>query len=200
MYNFMQNKLNRYSNALWILLCLGLGLFAGFIAIKQTTLALLLITGLMGIILFVGVAIVSKGNSVENSIKILLYLVIITAFFGSAFFSINIGSFHLFPFRIFLLVLWVIFLAFVIINKGILKTSHIKVNYYILFLGTWLFYAVLSLVWSDSLVDAARHIIFLFLGISMIFFVVYYFTKLEDFKRLYYIWVLMLLPMIALGL
>ena len=132
--------------------------------------------------------------------KALLYLVFITGFIGPAFFLIDLGAFHLFPFRILLLILWFIFLLHFFLNQGRQNISHIKVKYYLRFLAIWGFYAVLTLAWVNSPVDAVRHVVFLLAGISMIIFVVWYFTKLEDFRRLYYIWLLVLLPMIGLGL
>ncbi|MBS3947173.1 MAG: hypothetical protein KGZ57_02550, partial [Dethiobacter sp.] len=120
--------------------------------------------------------------------KALLYLVFITGFIGPAFFLIDLGAFHLFPFRILLLILWFIFLLYFFLNQGRLNISHIKVKYYLWFLAIWGFYAVLTLAWVNSPVDAVRHVVFLLAGISMIIFVVWYFTKLEDFRRLYYIW------------
>lgn len=131
--------------------------------------------------------------------KVLLYLVVIAGFFGSSFFSIDLGGFHIFLFRFLLLLLWFAAILYVFLNHGKLNISHIRVKYYLQFLALWGLYAVLTLAWVNSPAEAVRHVILLVSGISMSFFVVGYFTRLEDFRRLYFIWLLVLLPMIGLG-
>jgi teichuronic acid biosynthesis protein TuaE len=132
--------------------------------------------------------------------KGILYLTIMAGFMGPAFLSIDIGPFSLFLYRILLPLLWLLFLLGILINEGKLNISHIKVRHYLWFLAFWLVYAVLSLAWAADKVDAVRDIIFLFMGVSVIFFVVFYFSNLKDLKRLYNLWLLILLPLIGIGL
>jgi len=131
-------------------------------------------------------------------IKTSLYLTIISGVIGAAFLAVDIGAFSLFPYRILLLSLW-LFVLICIVNRGRLNISHIRIKPYIYFLIFWIFYAILSLAWADSSIDAIRDIIFLFMGLSIIFLVVFYFNNLKDLKRFFDLWLLILLPLIALG-
>jgi len=131
-------------------------------------------------------------------IKTSLYLTIISGVIGAAFLAVDIGAFSLFPYRILLLSLW-LFVLICIVYRGRLNISHIRVKPYIYFLMFWIFYAILSIAWAASSIDAIRDIIFLFMGLSIIFLVVFYFRNLKDLKRFFDLWLLILLPLIALG-
>jgi len=96
--------------------------------------------------------------------------------------------------------LWLFFLLGVLISEGKLNIPHIRVRHYLWFLVIWLVYAVLSLAWAADKVEAVREIIFLFMGVSVIFFVVFYFSNLKNLKRLYNLWLLILLLLICVGL
>jgi teichuronic acid biosynthesis protein TuaE len=132
--------------------------------------------------------------------KVILYLAIVTGFTGAAFLSIDIGPFSLFPFRILLPLLWILFLLGILINEGKLSISHIRVKHYLLFLALWLVYSVLSLAWAADKVEAIRYNIFLFMGISVIFFVVFYLSNPKDLKRFYALWLILLVGLIGIGL
>lgn len=139
----------------------------------------------------------SKDLPVKRGI---LYLAIISGFTGVAFLSLDIGPFSLFPFRIFLPLLWIFLLLGILVNEGRLSISHIKVKHYLLFLALWLVYSVLSLAWAADKVEAIRYNIFLFMGVSVIFFVVFYFSNLKDLKRFYALWLILLVGFIGIGL
>jgi teichuronic acid biosynthesis protein TuaE len=132
--------------------------------------------------------------------RILLYLTIIAGFIGPAFFLIPIGPIHLFPYRIFLALLWMLFAMGLLSKRGRLNASHIKVKPYLQFLAFWLLYALLSLAWAANKADAARDIIFLFMAVSTIFFTVYYFSNKRDLERFYYLWLLIMVAFIPIGL
>lgn len=132
--------------------------------------------------------------------KTLLHLTILTGFVGSSFFVIDLGPFSLFPYRILLSILWFLFLLDVFINQGKVSFNYIKIKPYIWFLVLWFSYAVLTLGWSASPVDAAKEIITLFKGISIIFFVIFYFTNIEDLKLFYNSWLLALVVSIGIGM
>jgi len=126
------------------------------------------------------------------------YLVFITGFFGVALFPINLGPFTLFPFRLFLLALWILFVMRALLQRKVVLPIG-KVMPYIVFLGFWVAYAVISLGWAASKVDAIRHLIFLFMGASTIFFAAFYFRNVRDLDRLYWIWFAVFCGMILLG-
>lgn len=130
--------------------------------------------------------------------KGLLYLTIIAGFIGSAFLTVHVGPIHIFPYRVLLIIMWLIFVMGVIL-KGRVKLSQIKIRPYFKFLGLWLFYAILSLAWAASKTDAIRHIILLFMSVSIIYFVVYYFSNDKDIKRLYYVWLFILGCLLLVG-
>lgn len=131
--------------------------------------------------------------------KGLLYLTVVAGVIGVAFLAVDLGPFHLFPYRILLPLLWMLFVMRLLLNQGRMNVSHIKVAPYLQFLMLWLLYAVVSLAWAGSKGDAIREIIFLFMAVSISFFVVYYFRSLKDLKRFYDLWLLILLPLLGLG-
>lgn len=117
---------------------------------------------------------------------------------GSAFLCIDLGPFALFPARILILLLWVVFIIRSLkVNK--INYSHIQVRNYLLFLFAWFILAVFSALWADSLTDVIRHSFFIFNGISLVFFVVWYLRDMDDYRRFVYLWLLILIPMLALG-
>lgn len=128
--------------------------------------------------------------------RVLLYLVLMSGFLGPTAGTIAVGSVHIFPYRILVLGMWALFLG-----QRRIKTAHIyKVKNYLIFLTGWMLYAILSLLWARSTYDAVRHIFFLFTGVSVIFFVVYYFSNIQDMVYSYYLWLFILMILIAVGL
>ncbi len=106
-------------------------------------------------------------------VRFLLYLTIISAFMGALIMSFEIGSIHLFPYRYMLFIMCLIFLSSIIVNNGRLYIANIKIKLYLKFLAFWLCYSFLSVMWAADKVEAFKNLIFLFTGISMVFFIVY---------------------------
>jgi teichuronic acid biosynthesis protein TuaE len=131
--------------------------------------------------------------------RFLLYLTIISGFIGSAILLIPIGPIHLFPYRMLLLLLWILFATGILLH-GKVDISHIKVRRYLQFLGVWLLYAILTLAWAASKTEAIRDIAFLFMSVSSIFFVVYYFSNGKDLKRFYYLWLAVFAGLLLIGI
>lgn len=130
--------------------------------------------------------------------KQIVFLTLITGFMGSAFICIDLGPFALFPARIFILLLWVVFIIrSLIVNK--INYSHIKARNYLLFLFAWFILSVFSALWADSLTDVIRHSFFIFNGISLVFFVAWYLRDIDDYRIFVYLWLLVLIPLLALG-
>ena len=132
--------------------------------------------------------------------QVFLYLTIISAFTGTLGVAVSVGSIHLFPYRFLLIFVWLLFVVAIFINNGRLNLSHIRVKLYLQFLVFWLAYAFLSITWAAAKGDALRNIIFLFMGISIIFFLVYYFRDLDELKRLYWLWLLIVAAIIPVGI
>jgi len=156
---------------------------------------------LVGILALLVLFLLSQDRAIKafSLQKGLLYLTIVAGFIGSAFLTIPVGPIHIFPYRVLLPLLWLIF-AMGILLQGRVDLSHIKVKRYLQFLALWLLYAVLSLAWAASKGDAIRDIIFLFMAVSVIFFMVYYFSNIRDLKRFYYLCLLILGALIPIGL
>ncbi len=186
---------------LYLLIMIFAGIFVGgFAATRNLTLGIAVILGILFVLIIIFIftqGVRGKDLPIKKGI---IYLTIIAGFVGSAFLSTDIGPFSLFPYRILLPLLWLFFLVGILINEGKLNISHIKVSHYLWFLVFWLVYAVLSLAWAADKVETVREIIFLFMGVSLIFFVVFYFSNLRDLKRLYNLWLLILLGLIGIGL
>lgn len=120
------------------------------------------------------------------------WLVIITGFFGSAFLSKSLGSYHIFPFRIFFLFAWYIFVASLCL-KNRLDLSQIKpYKFPVLFFLFWFFYAFCSFLWAASFGLWLRNVAFLFIGISLIFGCMYHLETFRDLKIFIIIWMVAL--------
>jgi len=191
----------RAKTILWLLIWIFAAmLIYGLVINRGLTLGTALVLGILLILVTTFILthdIPGKDLPIKKGI---LYLTIIAGFTGPAFLCIDIGPFSLFPLRILLPLLWLLLVLGILINKGKLNISHIKVKHYLWFLAFWLVYAVLSLAWAADKVEAIREIIFLLMGVSVIFFVVFYFSNLKDLKRLYNLWLVILLFLIGIGL
>jgi len=129
-----------------------------------------------------------------------LFLTIIASFSGTLFIKIPVGHIYLFPYRILMLFMWFLFLIELNFKNWRFNPSNIRVKVYLKFLGFWLCYAFFSLTWAISKYDGIRNIIFLFGGISTIFFLVHYFRDLNQLKRLYFLWLLIYAALILVGI
>ncbi|MCL6472820.1 MAG: O-antigen ligase family protein [Firmicutes bacterium] len=141
-----------------------------------------------------------SGYLIYSASKSVLYLTVVAAVTGSALLTFDVKTFTVSPFRALIPLLWVLFVADVFFRRKALSAHNYKnVRYYLFFLALWISYAILSLAWADSRVAAVKDILLLFTGLSLIFFLVLYFTKLEDLKRLYYLWLVTLVVTIGIG-
>jgi teichuronic acid biosynthesis protein TuaE len=134
----------------------------------------------------------------NNLINKLIYLTIISGFFGASFFSIPFGPITLFPYRILIMFL-LIFVSLGILKNKKIYISHIKVKNYLFFLLFWFIYAIFSLGWAKIKIAAVREIGFLIFALSIVFLVVYFFRELNNYNWFYKIWILVLVFMIILG-
>jgi len=129
-----------------------------------------------------------------------LYLVIISAFMGTLLMTYKVGPIHIFPYRILLVIMWSLFFGVIIfIDNGRLNLSQIKVKFYLSFFIFWLGYACFSIFWAAEKVDAIRNVIFLFTGISVVFFLIYYFHDIKHLYLLYRLWLIIFIIMIPVG-
>lgn len=133
-----------------------------------------------------------------NFERFLWAAVVFTGFFGSAFLTYDLGPFTLFPHRVLMIVLWGTFLARTLYQRSIaLPLRNVQIVF--VFLAIWFVYAILSSAWAESKIDLVRHIVFLFMGFSLIFFAVYYTRDEHDLRTLMSLWLLALGIMLVIG-
>ena len=131
--------------------------------------------------------------------KVCCYLVVLTGFFGVALLPIDIGLFTLFPYRILLVFLWILLGIKVLNQGGKIFLVQRQIQWYLSFLFFWFTYAVISLAWAPSKSMAFRYLIFLFMGISVIFFSTYYFRRKADLQKIYLFWIGAFIILLLLG-
>ena len=131
--------------------------------------------------------------------KWVYYLTILTGFFGVALLPVDVGPFTLFPYRILFLLLGGLFILRIISDGWRPVLERIDVKFYLGFLIVWFGYALLSLVWVASKGAAAREILLLFMGIFMIGLSTYYLREAQDFRRMLWIWLGILVGFSLLG-
>jgi len=136
---------------------------------------------------------------VSTFMRLLVYLLIITGITGQLFFSIPVGEYQIFLFRLLLFFLWFLFLLKILFNRGRINIAFIRIKPYLLFLIIWFSYAILSWGWAISKTGAAKYTYFLFAGFSIIFFIVFYLRSLKNLKTLYILWILILILLLAIG-
>ncbi len=139
-------------------------------------------------------------RSLLTAKQTVLYVIVVSGFFGILLIPIDLGVFSLFGYRILIALFWFWLIIDLFLRRGKLKLGKLYVKSYLAFLIIWVFYAILSLSWAVDKTAAIRDIIFLVMGVSIILFVVYYLNALEDLKRFYYLWLIILVLLVALGL
>ena len=178
-------------------LIVAIGTLTGWVACKNSKLILLFIGTL--VLLTALLLSFARATKLENVQKFFLYSTIISGFIGPAFLEFSLGHIHIFPYRILLPLTWFVLVIEVLTNKGSLATSHIRVRLYLRFFGIWLAYAILSVGWAFSKNDAMRDIVFLFMGVSVIYLVVHYFRDYRDLRRFHHLWLIVFGALLILG-
>jgi len=133
-------------------------------------------------------------------LKAILFLLVLSGFTGAALFSFSVGPVNIFIYRLLFPVLMVLFGFSFLFNQGKINISHIKVKPYLQFLGFWLMYASITLIWSESKSDAILEILFLYMITVVIWFIVYFFHTIKDLNRLYYLWLLTIAVINLIGI
>ena len=141
-----------------------------------------------------------KKIKANSFIKILFWLLLISIFLGSSFLAIPVGSYHIILFRI-LLFLTLLFIIYqILLNRGKIKISYKKINFYLLFFAIWFLYALITISWTISKTESIKELFFLFSGFNIIFLMVFYLKKIRDFKTLYILWLILFGFLTGLGL
>ena len=140
------------------------------------------------------------GTKIDKASKFLIYLILFTGLWGPALFVVRAGSFHIFPYRAFFLILLLLSVLKAVLPGGKFNVSYIIIKSYLGFLLFWLLYGAVSVIWAVSKTDAIRNLFFLFMFFTVIWCVVYYFRDIEDLYRFYYLWMFFLIFFVAIGL
>lgn len=133
-------------------------------------------------------------------IKYLVFAVYAAGFLGMSLFSFEFGNIHIFPYRIFIPLIWLILIFRVCINKGTLNIPPVKVKKFGIFMLVWLIYAILSVIWAIDKTSAFKHVIFLVISFSMIVFTVVFIDTIEDLQIISVIWLVFLGLAIIIGI
>jgi len=88
----------------------------------------------------------------------------------------------------------------VIRNKGVFDFQPIKVKAFGLFLLVWLVYSILSINWAIDKTSALKHVVFLFLSVSVIIFSIIYFDSVDDLHTVSIIWLVFLGVTLLIGI
>jgi teichuronic acid biosynthesis protein TuaE len=131
--------------------------------------------------------------------QFLLYLFVAASFLGSGILSVKVGPLTLFPYRILLPIAALIFFVRWVKSRELGLFANQAVKPALMFCLFWIGFALLSMTWSLSITDAVKDIFFLVSGLFFIFLFVYLFTGIKDYIALHYIWLIVMVFMIALG-
>ncbi|ASB87159.1 O-antigen ligase family protein [Bacillus sonorensis] len=129
-----------------------------------------------------------------------IYLLIAATFANNAFFTIKLGFFSLFPYRILLIVAAVWFIAEMLKSQSHLEQwKQVHVKGILAFFAFWFCYGMISLLWVKSVTDGLKYLSLLAMGMFFVFLIVMYFQKLERLLLFYYIWMAMTVFLMAIG-
>ncbi|WP_404445579.1 O-antigen ligase family protein [Sutcliffiella horikoshii] len=195
----------------------------GFTGIKQVVIGIVGL--LLGAILTIGLIFVDRPNIyiplvllnvallvmvilkeylIDNRfLMVTIYVLIGATFLNNAFFSINLGFFSLFPYRILLIIVGFL-IVFNLIRSDFRKDlwtkwTDLKVKGSLLFFVFWLYYALLTLLWAKSVTEGIKYISILVMGIFLIFIVTLFLNDLKKVLNFYYIWVVMSVFVMLIG-
>lgn len=132
--------------------------------------------------------------------RILFYLVVVAGFLGPVLFTPQIGGITLFPYRLLILALCLVFFLQISIRGGALTLPGKTTRLYLLFYLGWLVYACLSLAWTPEKAEGIRNILLLSLPVTMIGLTVFYVQNMKHIKAIIHIWFIVLIFFLALGL
>lgn len=188
-----------YINQVFIgLAAVFIGLLLTYVLIsKNSSPYFLLIAGCFAIGLL---AAVRQFVSMEHLYWLTLYLLIAATFLNNAIYSIDVGPFSLFPYRLLLVIALFLFLVNVLQNKEFhQRWRDVKVKGMLSFFLFWLGYGFISLLWTKSFSDGVKYLFLLGMGTAFICLIVMHFTKLERLMSFYVIWMAMTVLLMLIG-
>ncbi|NPC94336.1 O-antigen ligase family protein [Bacillus sp. WMMC1349] len=129
-----------------------------------------------------------------------IYLLIAATFANNAFFTIKLGFFSLFPYRILLMIAAGLFLLELIkSNHHLEQWKQVHVKGILLFFSFWFCYGMISLLWVKSVTNGIKYLSLMGMGIFFVFLIVMYVQKMKRLLAFYYIWMVMTIFLMVLG-
>ncbi len=129
-----------------------------------------------------------------------MYLCVAASFSGAAFLNLELGLFHLFPYRVLLIFLCFIFIAEISQGSPLISSRHLRIKNYFLFLGFWFAYSICHVLFTHDVPAYMRYSLFLTMGFSMIFFMVCYIDTMAKLERVFIIWFAVIVVLTGIGL
>ena len=161
---------------------------------KKILLACLIMIALTSIV------VLRKYMSSEQLLMPVLYLLIAATFANNAFFTIKLGFFSLFPYRILLILAGFIFIAEMLKgSRHLEKWNQVRVKGILMFFAFWFCYGMISLLWVKSVTDGIKYMFLLAMGMFFVFLIVMFFQKLDRIFAFYYIWLVMTVFVMGIG-
>ncbi|MFJ5964407.1 teichuronic acid biosynthesis protein TuaE [Bacillus sp. NPDC093026] len=129
-----------------------------------------------------------------------IYLLIAFTFLNNAFFSISVGFFSLFLYRMMLILVFALFI-WRMREKGtyISQWQNIRVKGILGFFAAWFLYGLLSLLWAHSVTDGLKYMSLLAMGMGFVFIVVMYIQRMDQLVTFYTIWLMMTVFVMGIG-
>jgi teichuronic acid biosynthesis protein TuaE len=192
-----KNILSQVVIALLCSLVFGWLISASLFSADSTKVLLITILLFMCLLLFI----VSKPLIYSNTLlENLIYLLIISSFFGPAVASINVGPFSIFPYRLLFIIVLPFFFIKYFQRDRLTPWSKINVKTIVWFHIIWIIYGLISLIWAKSIKAGIIDFIFLVIGISLILFITFTFNNARHYINLFYVWIFMFLLLLIFGL
>lgn len=197
LWNIVQSK----KAQLFLALCFAAISGSWLIQMMPIQSPLLLAAGFIGYVAIIIVFIAIKPVVQQiPAVTLLLYLLIFSSFLGAGILNIPVGPISMFPYRMIYVLMVPVFLYLALFKSDGLGWKNVKVKPVLYFHLFWMLYALLSLSWTRSFSMGAVDLIFLIIGISLIFFMVVLMRDTEDFTHVYWIWIGMFGLLTLIGL
>jgi teichuronic acid biosynthesis protein TuaE len=132
--------------------------------------------------------------------KILTITLYPAGILGMSVFAYDLGPFHIFPYRILIPLIWLLFVFLFIRDRIELDLRSTRVKMFGLFLLIWLIYSLISILWAIDKDSALRNVMFLFLSFSVITFSVVFLKTVDDLYVIFILWLVFLGVTLLLGI
>jgi teichuronic acid biosynthesis protein TuaE len=173
------------------------GLLTYVLIARDSSPFLLLIAGCIGIGIL---AVIRQYISLESLYAVTLYLLIAATFLNNAFYSIDLGPFSLFLYRLLLVAAVLLFFVNILKNNEFKRTwGDLRVKGMLAFFLFWLGYGFVSLLWAKSLSDGLKYLFLLGMGTAFICLIAMHFTRLDRLMTFYIIWMAMTVLLMLIG-